>query len=439
MASTRIDSERPTADGEGRLLAPLDRARIRHERLIAMLAFGAGVIGVGTVAWRIATVEAWAGWRIMVVAIFGSTVFLGRLWYWDHLVWWKPWARTTFEVTICSVVILLDALVGPEFLVTSSTGYLQVLAVTVCSLRLRPALSLYAAGLAITQQAAIYLWGLQSLPEGPIPAARHYQEMGFRLAVLALIGAVGVQLAHTLAREIAAAANEERVRAAFGSYVDSRVVRRVLRGDLRLEPERRVITVLFVDIRGFTAMTESTEPIEVFRRLNIALDAMATEVQAQGGIVNKFLGDGLLALFGAPEPQPDHARRAVRTALRILERVAVLSRDGRFPNLKVGVGIATGEAIVGDVGGARREFTAIGDVVNVAARVEALTKELNEPILITSEVAAQLGPGAEMRPLAPVEIRGRVGKVSLFAVEGLRGTAPHQTLPPDGPVGTTDG
>lgn len=402
-----------------------------------MLASGAGVIGIGTVAWRIATVEAWAGWRILVVSIAASLVFVARLWYWDHLAWWKPWARATFEVTICSVVILLDALVGPEFLLTSSTGYLHVLAVTVCSLRLRPALSLYAAGLAIAQQAAIYLWALQGLAEGPIPAARHYQEMGFRLAVLALIGGVGVQLAYTLAREIAAAANEERVRAAFGSYVDSRVVRRVLRGDLRLEPERRVITVMFVDIRGFTAMAETAVPIEIFQRLNIALDAMATEVQAQGGIVNKFLGDGLLALFGAPEAQSDHVRRAVRAGLRIVERAAALSQDGRFPDLRVGVGIATGEAIVGDVGGARREFTAIGDVVNVAARVEALTKELNTPILVTEEVVAQLGAGAELKPFPPIELRGRVGKVALFSVEGLRGTAPHQVLPDEGPIGAT--
>ena len=402
-----------------------------------MLASGAGVIGIGTVGWRIATVEAWAGQRILIIAVISTGIFLARLWYWDHLSWWKPWTRTTFEVTTCSSAILLDALVGPEFLVTSSTGYLHVLAVTVCSLRLRPALSLYAAGLAMAQQAAIYLWGLQTLPEGAIPAARHYQEMGFRLAVLALIGGVGVQLAYTLAREIAAAANEERVRAAFGSYVDSRVVRRVLRGDLRLEPERRVITVMFVDIRGFTAMAEKAEPIEIFRRLNIALDAMATEVQAQGGIVNKFLGDGLLALFGAPEPQADHARRAVRAGLRIVERVEALARDGRFPDLRVGVGIATGEAIVGDVGGARREFTAIGDVVNVAARVEALTKELLTPILVTEDVVKQLGPGAELRPFAPIELRGRAGKVTVYAVEGLRGTAPHQALPPDGPIGAT--
>ena len=402
-----------------------------------MLAAGAGVIGIGTVGWRIATVESWAGWRILLIAVVSTAIFLSRLWYWDHLAWWKPWARATFEVTTCSSVILLDALVGPEFLLTSSTGYLHVLAVTVCSLRLRPALSLYAAGLAMAQQGAIYLWSLQTLPEGPIPAARHYQEMGFRLSVLALIGGVGVQLAYTLAREIAAAANEERVRAAFGSYVDSRVVRRVLRGDLRLEPERRVITVMFVDIRGFTAMAESAEPIEIFRRLNIALDAMATEVQAQGGIVNKFLGDGLLALFGAPEPQADHARRAVRAGLRIVERVEALAADGRFPDLRVGVGIATGEAIVGDVGGSRREFTAIGDVVNVAARVEALTKELRTPILVTEDVVKQLGPGAELRPFAPIELRGRTGKVTLYAVEGLRGTAPHQPIPPGGPIGST--
>lgn len=415
---------------------PLDRARIRHERLIAVLATGAAAIGMATVAMRIATVEAWAGWRILALALVSTGIFAGRLWYWDHLVWWKPWTRTTFEVTAASAIILLDALVGPEFLVTtSSTGYLHVLAVTVCSLRLRPALSVYAAALAIVQQAAIYLWTIPQLAPNAIPVARHYQELGFRLAVIGLIGGVGVLLAQTLAREIKAAANEERVRNAFGSYVDSRVVRRVLRGDLQVEPERRRITVMFVDIRGFTGMSEKSDPIEMFRRLNVALDGFAMEVQGQGGIVNKFLGDGLLALFGAPEPQDDHARRAVRAALRIVDRAAAMASDGRFPALRVGVGIHTGEAVVGDLGGARREFTAIGDVVNVAARVEALNKEHHTSILITEEVRALVGEGAELSVMPPVELRGRSGQITLYSVLGLQGTSPRIAV--SGPIGSS--
>lgn len=413
---------------------PLDRARVRHERLIAVLAVGAAVVGMITVGWRIATVEAWGGSWIFAIATVSTAVFVARLWWWDPLTWWKPWTRTTYEVSAASAIILVDALVGAEFLIMgSSTGYLHVLAVTVCTLRLRPSLSIYAGALAVAQQAAIYLWSIPQLAPSQIPLARHYQELGFRLAVIALIGGVGVLIAQTLAREIRGAANEERVRNAFGSYVDSRVVRRVLSGDIAIEPERRRITVMFVDIRGFTALSEKSDPIDLFRRLNVALDGFAIEVQAQGGIVNKFLGDGLLALFGAPEPQEDHARRAVRAALRIVDRAAAMSADGRFPGLRIGVGIHTGEAVVGDLGGARREFTAIGDVVNVAARVEALNKEHHTSILITEDVRTHLGAGAELSAMPPTEIRGRSGRVSLYSVLGLHGTSPRIASP--GPIG----
>ena len=437
MASTpteRIDDlDRPSiGDGTGAIAVtdPLERARIRHERIIALLALGASIIGIGVVATRILTVEAWGGWRILWIAAFSGIVFAARLWWWDPLVWWKPWTRTAYEVTSSSAVILVDAFVGADFLVlSSSTGYLHVLAVTVSALRLRPSLCLFAAVFAAAQQAAVYLWSLPQLQDRTVPMARHYQELTFRCAVILLVGGVGVMLARTLRREIAAAANEERVRNAFGSYVDMRVVRRVLRGVLRVEPERRIITVMFVDIRGFTAISEkSTDPMQLFTRLNTALDAFATEVQAQGGIVNKFLGDGLLALFGAPESQADHARRAVRAALRIVDRAAALSADGRFPGLKVGVGIHSGEAVVGDLGGSRREFTAIGDVVNVAARVEALNKEHRTSILITEEARALVGGGAELRPLAPTELRGREGKVTLYSVLGLEGTSPGREI-----------
>ena len=167
-------------------------------------------------------------------------------------------------------------------------------------------------------------------------------------------------LSTTLREEIARAASEAQqrqiVRTAFGSYVDSRVVDRVLAGDIKVKPERRVITVMFVDIRGFTRMAESQDPTLVFRRLDEILEAFAIEVQRQGGIVNKFLGDGLMAIFGAPEEQLDHPQRAVVAALRILEAARQQRDDGRFPGLAVGVGIHTGEAVVGDIGGARREY-----------------------------------------------------------------------------------
>jgi adenylate cyclase len=404
---------------------PIYGARLRHERYIAGIVLGVAALGSVIVGWRILTVEAKSGFRILafigvVVAYYTSVLFERRL------VRSKVWFRTTLEVSGASLVLILDAAAGPDFLFTSSTSYVYLLAVVVSCLRLDTVISVYAAVLAIVQQLAIYLYVFvvqrAELPlmGGAISRPRMYQELGFRLGVLAMIGVLGFLLARTLKREITQAADEARVRAAFGSYVDRRVVKRVLAGDLKMEPERRIITVMFVDIRNFTGLTESSDPAELFAMLNDTLDAFAAIVQRQGGIVNKFLGDGLMAIFGAPEAQADHPRRAIRTALLVAEEARKRCDEKSFPNLAIGIGIHTGETIVGDIGGKRREYTAIGDVVNVAARVESANKELGTTILITRAMKDAVGNDIDTRETPPVSLRGRVGQIELFEVRGMR-------------------
>ncbi len=400
-------------------------ARLRHERYIASILLGVVALGGAIVGWRILTVEAASGWRILAViaaiAAYYTTVLFER-----RLVRSKVWFRTTLEVSAVSLVLMLDAAAGPDFLFTSSTSSVYLLTVAISCLRLDTSISIYAAVLAITQQLAIYLYvfvvkGAElPLMGGAVSRQRMFQELGFRLGVVSLIGVLGVLLARTLKREIRQAADEARVRAAFGSYVDRRVMKRVLAGDLKMEPERRIITVMFVDIRNFTGLTESSDPAELFAMLNDTLDAFAAIVQRQGGIVNKFLGDGLMAIFGAPEAQADHPRRSIRTALLVAEEARKRCETETFPNLAIGIGIHTGETIVGDIGGKRREYTAIGDVVNVAARVESANKELGTTILITRAMKDAVGNDVDTRETPPVSLRGRVGQIELFEVRGMR-------------------
>jgi len=316
--------------------------------------------------------------------------------------------------------MLLDLIAGPQFLVTSSTHYVYMLAVFLGCLRLRPALCASMTGLAMLEQAAIYLPAIRAIGE-TVPSPRLYQELLFRLSILFVCGVVGTVISRNLKKEIRGAAEEERVRTAFGSYVDERVVARVLAGDLAVAPERRAITVLFVDIRGFTPLAEKTDPAKVFAMLDDALEAFSLEVQRNGGIVNKFLGDGLMAIFGAPEAQPDHVRRAVRAGLQIVAAARARAADGRFPGLAIGVGIHTGEAVIGDLGGARREYTAIGDVVNVASRVEAANKELGTTILVTDAVRQQVA-GIDVRTMREVALKGRTERMVLYEVVALEGT-----------------
>lgn len=179
----------------------------------------------------------------------------------------------------------------------------------------------------------------------------------------------------------------------------------------------REVTVLFSDIRGFTAMSEQMEARAVLSMLNEYHQAMVATVFAAGGTLDKFIGDGLMVYFGAPLPQDDHATRAVECALAMIDRLADLNRvrtgRGEVP-LKIGIGIHTGRAIVGDIGTPdRREYTVIGDTVNLTARIEALTKEHGVAIL-ASETTRDRAPAYSWTAAQPLPVRGKQHPVATF-------------------------
>lgn len=405
---------------------PIVAARERNERAITVLIVGIALVGMGIAGWRSLTVEAAQGVRILVFATAVAVLYGASLARSGPPSRPLVWLRVTVEVSSATVVMWLDAMAGASYVVSSSTAMLYPMAILLAALRMVPRITLYATVLGIAQHLAVYLWVFQdpNLPLGPggLSLERMHQELAFRVLIMALMGGIGTWVMVTFRKEVDRAGDEERVRRAFGHYVDRRVVRRVLAGDLRIAPERREVTVLFVDIRNFTRLSENRDAAEVFRLLSGALEAFAQEVQRQGGIVNKYLGDGLLAIFGAPETQDDHSRRAARTALNIVQEAKARAQDGRFPGLEVGVGIHGGQVVVGDLGGERREFTAIGDVVNVASRIESANKELGTNILATRYVVDHLGGGAKVRPLPPTTLRGRDAPVEIFEVLDLATT-----------------
>jgi adenylate cyclase len=172
----------------------------------------------------------------------------------------------------------------------------------------------------------------------------------------------------------------ERLRMAFGSYVDPEVAERVLEEGELLEGQEREVTVMFVDLCDFTARAEASTPRETVAFLNEFFDVVVPCVLEHGGHANKFLGDGVLAVFGAPERLPDHADRAVRAAKAIAVAVGERFRG----EVRIGIGISSGPVVVGSVGGGGRlEFSVIGDAVNVAARVQAHTREIGAVVLLT--------------------------------------------------------
>ncbi|MDT5339786.1 MAG: adenylate cyclase [Mycobacterium sp.] len=190
-------------------------------------------------------------------------------------------------------------------------------------------------------------------------------------------------LAASFNRMQAGLAERQRLQAAFGTYVDPALAARLLeQGDDVFIGERREVTVMFVDIRDFTPFAEANTAEDTVARLNALFEIVVPAVVDAGGHVNKFLGDGALAVFGAPNDLADHADAAVSAAVLIQRLVA--ERFGG--ELRIGIGINTGKVIAGTIGGGSKlEFTLIGDTVNVAARVEQLTKTTGDTILLTHQ------------------------------------------------------
>lgn len=233
------------------------------------------------------------------------------------------------------------------------------------------------------------------------------------------------EIAHLAAafnRMVAGLKREALVRDLFGQYVNPEVARLAIEQEGRLEGEVVECTVLFVDIRRFTSLAEVLPPKRLIGVLNRYFDRMLTVVEAEGGIVNKFGGDSLLAVFGSPlNPTKDHAERAVRAALRMRVALAAFNSEQvatEMPELRVGFGLATGELVAGNIGSSRKlEYTVIGDPVNLAARLQELTPELGADILMNATTARHASEVARFRSLGRIEIRGRAEPVEVFTAE----------------------
>jgi adenylate cyclase len=262
--------------------------------------------------------------------------------------------------------------------------------------------------------AAAELLAMAMLYHPPGFAGEPATSLGFELSrsVMFLIGgvlagAVGVQLRHQFEASIAAATARDRVTNLFGQHVSPEVVERLLAEGRDGSSDLRRIAVMFVDFRSFTAGARVRTPQQVVERLDGAFAILVEILDRHGGIVNKFLGDGFLALFGAPIAAPECAGHAVAAARDMLEAMAQVNLASDWP-LRIGIGIHFGEVVAGNIGSPRRkEYTVIGDTVNFASRLESLNKEYNSQLLVSSAVCDALGDaGRDAISLGEVEIKG---------------------------------
>jgi adenylate cyclase len=217
---------------------------------------------------------------------------------------------------------------------------------------------------------------------------------------------------------------KEHVRRVFGLHVGEKVAQQILSHDPELGGREQVVTVMFLDIRDFTARAAGTEPKAVINLLNRFFQRMVAIIENEhGGIVNKFLGDGLMATFGLGSPTNDHADDALRAACAMLRGLpdlnAELGATGELP-LQIGIGLNTGRVIVGSIGSPERmEFTVIGDTVNIASRIEALNKWAKTSLLLSKATRDALTEPVDLRALPPQPVKGLDELVEIFTLGGL--------------------
>ena len=223
-----------------------------------------------------------------------------------------------------------------------------------------------------------------------------------------------------------------RLRRMFGSYVSDEVVDLLMakRGEgeqVDLQGEEMVVTVLFSDIRNFTTISQKLSPHEVVEMLNEYFGRVCAPILRERGNVNKFIGDAVMAMFGSPVPYPDHARRAIRAALGMIEAAEEFREwmrkrfpDRGLPDFSIGVGLHTGPVISGDIGtDRRREYTIIGDTVNTASRLEGMTKELGWKIVASRKTVADAGAGVREGDGNSVMVKGRSGEIDVVEILGV--------------------
>jgi len=317
-------------------------------------------------------------------------------------------ANALIETTLPGVVIYLLARdMEPHAVFAFWPPMLYFVFIVLSTMRLDFWLSVWTGTVAAVQQFALALWllPLDNASANPMGAIYFYLSRSFILLIAGLVaGAVALRVRRQFENSMANAAARDHVTNLFGQHVSPEVVEQLL--DHAAPPsEMRTVCVMFLDIRGFTAMTRARSAQETVGLLNDFFCEMVTIVDRNNGIINKFLGDGFLALFGAPIADPAAAANAVRAAQAMLTAVDTWNGARPAQTLRVGIGIHIGEAVTGTVGSSlRKEYTVIGDTVNLAARLEQLTKETGARLLVSDAMRPFLdGIGTDLGPMA---IRG---------------------------------
>lgn len=302
-----------------------------------------------------------------------------------------------------------SGMLDPEMTV-GAAGSMALILTIICSLRFSLGATVYGSSLGVAITLGVGLMAGSSAM------------MAGTMAILAaMIGAIASYLSYRYLQAIRHIVERSR----FERFLPKQVVDTMISGkhDIELGGREAEVTVLFTDIRGFTTLCEKMPPLEVLTLLNEYFSAVTAVVFRHEGTLDKYIGDAVMAVFGAPVGDPDDAKKAVRCALdirEVVERINGEREKKQLPRITLGVGLHTGVVVAGTLGSMERmDYTVIGDAVNVASRVEGLTRAVNTDILVTSATAKAAGDGFVFEEAGEINVKGRKEAVKVLKVIGL--------------------
>jgi adenylate cyclase len=328
--------------------------------------------------------------------------------------------NAAIETSFPTILLAWFAYTMPADVALSSAsvlGYFFFIILSALSLDFR--LSVFAGLVAAAGYVALTLTFREQLPFGPGQPPEHKVAYIMRPVLLlvggVIAGLVAARIRSGILRSLHTAEERRRIVQMFGQHVSPAVVNQLLAQPTGLQTELRDVCILVLDIRDFTAFAETAPPDSIVNYLNRLWGRAVEIVNRHHGTVNKFLGDGFMAVFGAPLVMGNHCQNAINAARELVAEIKRATEAGEIPATRIGIGLHSGEALVGNIGSTeRREYTVIGDVVNVAFRIEQLNKKLNSSFLVSESVQQTAGELDGVESSASVPIRGRNAAVRVY-------------------------